>query len=103
MHEKHQLPTERQKEKLCEMLADAIDEMRALTSPRYFWDRSRKLEQVGELANAFHNLPREIYGWGTWDWDLFRERLCRYQCKYLGEDEAETGFVVMLDQIRNEP
>lgn len=96
MDSKYQLPTERQKEKLCAMLADAIIQMRALG-----WDG--EAAQVADLADAFHNLPREMYGWGRWNWDFFRLSLRHYQCKYFGEDKAESGFVAMLDQIRHEP
>lgn len=95
MDDKYQLPTERQREKLCEMLAQAIIQMRSLG-----W--AGQAEQIADLADAFHNLPREMYGWGQWDWDLFRLMLRDYQCKYFGKDKAESGYVAMLDQIRNE-
>ncbi|MEO6907613.1 MAG: hypothetical protein ABI210_06955 [Abditibacteriaceae bacterium] len=98
MDDKYQLPSERQREKLCDMLADAMVHIRALA-----WAGDAKHEEIADLADAFHNLPREIYGWGTWNWDSFRRMLQNYQIKYFGEDNADEGFVAMLDKIRNEP
>lgn len=41
-------------------------------------------EQAHDLAYAFHNIPKEIYGWGTWSVDVMRGRLAYYQTKHKG-------------------
>lgn len=64
------LPTEAQREKICDLIASAFIELRYLDG-----------EQAHDLAYAFHNLPKEIYGWGTWNIDVMRGRLGYYQTK----------------------
>lgn len=66
------LPTEVQREKICDLIASAFIELRYLDG-----------EQAHDLAYAFHNLPKEIYGWGTWDVETMRGRLSHYQTKHL--------------------
>ena len=43
---------------------------------------SRDGEQAHDLAYAFHNLPKEIYGWGNWSVESMRARLQHYQSKH---------------------
>ena len=50
------LPTDEQRKQLCELMHRAFVELLYLTG-----------EQAHDLAYAFHNLPMEIYGWGTWN------------------------------------
>ena len=39
-------------------------------------------EQAHDLAYAFHNLPVEIHGWGTWSVAGMRGRFRHYQHKH---------------------
>jgi len=80
------LPTEAQRKQLCELMHNAFVELRYLSG-----------EQAHDLAYAFHNLPVEIYGWGTWSIEVTRARLQYYQEKHaqnLGVD-----YVVLYDKI----
>jgi hypothetical protein len=65
------LPTEEQRVALCDLMHNAFVELRYLEG-----------EQAHDLAYAFHNLPKEIYGWGGWSPDGFRARLAHYQSKH---------------------
>lgn len=67
------LPTEAQREKICDLIASAFIELRYLDG-----------QQAHDLAYAFHNLPKEIYGWGTWSVEIMRGRLGYYQTKHSG-------------------
>ena len=90
----HPLPTESQKQMLCQMMHYAFVEMRALG-----WDG--KTKQVADLADAFHNLPTEIYGIGSFDWTLLRDMLQYYQDKYHVESYlGKFNYTLMLDKIR---
>lgn len=63
--------------------------------------RSLSGEQAHDLAYAFHNLPAEIFGWGTWSTSGTRARLRYYQSKHstnLGFD-----YVKAFDEIFPEP
>ena len=69
-------------------------EMRALA-----WDS--KTKQITDLADAFHNLPTEMYGIGSFDWMLLRGMLQDYQDKYHGEAYlGKRNYAQMLDEIR---
>jgi hypothetical protein len=59
------LPNDRQREALCDLMCRAFVDIRALG-----W--SGRAEQAADLADAFHNLPKEMYGWGRWDMAVFR-------------------------------
>lgn len=75
------LPTEAQREKICDLIASAFIELRYLDG-----------EQAHDLAYALHNLPKEMYGWGTWSVETTRGRLAYYQTKHsrnLGFDYVE--------------
>jgi len=80
------LPTEEERKQLCELMYHAFVEL------RYFNGK-----QANDLAYALHNLPREIYGWGTWNVSVTKARLQHYQDKY----EGGIGFdyVKFFDQI----
>ena len=84
------LPNDKQRRQLCELIHAAFIELRGIS------DNSH---QVFELADVFHNLPVEMYGWGTWRWKDLRSRLARYRSHFPlgGPDYAE-----MLDGIRME-
>jgi hypothetical protein len=85
------LPTEPQRKALCEMLAAALIEIRIAAGGGGGVDAL----QASDLADAFHNLPREMYGWGSWSVADFRGRLAYYQEKYPGGPD----YVKMLDTI----
>jgi hypothetical protein len=76
MSESH-LPTEEQRKALCELMYEAFVELRTLEG-----------EQAHDLAYAFHNLPLEIYGWGSWSNETMRARLQHYQTKH----QSNLGF-----------
>ncbi|HSS99602.1 MAG TPA: hypothetical protein VLK33_21350 [Terriglobales bacterium] len=38
--------------------------------------------QAHDLAYAFHNLPKTMYGWGHWNIEGERARLAHYQSKH---------------------
>jgi hypothetical protein len=48
------------------------------------------------LAYAFHNLPLEMYGWGTWSVAVTRGRLVHYQDEY---PTCGPDYVAMFDAI----
>jgi hypothetical protein len=83
------LPMEQQRQQLCEMMAWAFIEIRMLG-----WNGHT--QQAADLADAFHNLPREMYGWGGWWWDRLRDDLQRYQQQYGGSRDS----VAWLDEIK---
>lgn len=82
------LPTEEQRKALCGLMHEAFIELRYLEG-----------EQAHDLAYAFHNLPKEIYGWGIWSVEGMRARLKHYQAQH----HANLGFnyVVAFDKIFN--
>lgn len=91
------LPTEKQKEMLCEMIAHAFIEIRILG-----W-QNRSL-QAADLADAFHNIPKEMYGWGSFSWHIFEGMLRSYQQKY--HQEKYSGlcdYLLWLQRIKSEP
>lgn len=67
------LPTDEQRKKLCELMHHAFVELRYLEGGR-----------ANDLAYAFHNLPTEMYGHGTWSIKRTRGALRKYQTKYQG-------------------
>lgn len=71
------LPNEVQRERICDLIATAFVELRYLDG-----------EQAKDLAYAFHNLPKEIFGWGSWSIGGTRARLQYYQTKH----QANLGF-----------
>lgn len=81
-----QLPTEEQRKRLCELMHNAFIDLRYLTG-----------EQAHDLAYAFHNLPVEIYGWGTWSVAGTRARLLHYQEKY--RQNLGIDYVALFDTI----
>ena len=80
------LPDEIQRKQLCELMYIAFMELRYLRSG----DRSN------DLAYAFHNLPKEIYGWGTWSIKQTRDRFLYYQKKH---PNGGADYVALFDKI----
>ena len=68
--------TDVQRKKLCELMAFAFLEIRKLG-----WDG--KSEQAADLADAFHNLPKDMWK-KTFSLEEFRDSFLKvYQKKYL--------------------
>ncbi|MEM7791654.1 MAG: hypothetical protein AAF546_09660 [Verrucomicrobiota bacterium] len=87
------LPTEEQRIKLHGLVAAAFIEIRLLG-----W--AGESEQIADLADAFHNIPREIYGWGGWNVDITRAMLQSYQDKYHAKSySGTTNYVSLFDTI----
>lgn len=90
------LPTARQRELLCDMIHAAFVEVRVL-------GQAGLAEQAADLADAFHNIPKEMYGWGGFTWAGFRGMLARYQRKWRGSDWVSgPDYLAMLDQVQRE-
>jgi hypothetical protein len=89
------LPTPKQRELLCDMIHYAFVELRML-------GRNHHSEQSADLADAFHNISKEMYGWGGFNWDIFRGVLKQYQDKWRESDVCGRNFVEMLDEIRQQ-
>ncbi|WP_127559263.1 hypothetical protein [Saccharospirillum alexandrii] len=83
---KHTLPNENQRKALCELMHHAFVELRYLDG-----------EQAHDLAYAFHNLPVEIYGWGSWNPKDTRGRLKYYQSKHA--KNLGTNYVKLFNKI----
>ena len=91
------LPNDEQRQALCDMIHAAFVEIRSLG-----WDG--KAEQAGDLADAFHTTPKEMYGWGCWQLRLFRGMVQDYQDKYHAEDYfGKCDYVAMIDRIFGKP
>ncbi len=87
------LPNERQRQGLCEMIAAAFEEIRLLG-----WDG--KAAQAADLADAFHNVPREMYGRGKWSPDTFRRALEGYHQKYhVPGQSADRNYATWFDRV----
>ena len=87
------LPTESQRVRLLDMVARAFIEIRMLG-----W--SGQSEQAADIADAFHNIPREIYGWGCWNIRITRGMLESYQDKYHHMDySGRTNYVAIFNTI----
>lgn len=90
MHPDAKLPTDAQRRQLCEMMHHAFVEMRLLG-----W--VGKPEQAADLADAFHNLPVEMWR-DDFSFQLFRDAfLSAYQQKY--PEGRIRDYVAMLDEI----
>lgn len=87
------LPTDKQRIRLHDMVAMAFVEIRLLG-----W--GGRAQQASDLANAFHNIPREIYGWGLWSIGITRGMLQEYQDKYHHEPyPGRTNYTGIFDSI----
>jgi hypothetical protein len=81
------LPSEDQRRALADMLAAVFIELRCVY---------HRPDQVHELAYTFHNLPREMFGWGSWNVTAFRSRLVSYRDRF---PEGGPNYAAMLDGI----
>lgn len=80
------LPSEEQREKLCELIYWAFLEIRLIDA-----------QQAYDLADAFHNLPKEMYGHGKWSVPRTRAFLVHYQDKHRGK--IKYNYVAAFDKI----
>jgi hypothetical protein len=81
-----QLPTEEQRKAICNLIHEAFVELRYLEG-----------EQAHDLAYAFHNIPKTIYGWGTWSVEGARASLQHYQTKH--KENLGFDYVAAFDAI----
>ncbi len=88
------LPNEEQRKKLNELIALAFIEIRIIAA-------EGKNRQTSELADAFHNIPREMYGYGRFSWNNFIGMVRGYQDKYHVEDYfGKTDYITRIEEIR---
>ena len=80
------LPTAEQKQALCELMHEAFLELRYLEG-----------KQAQDLAYAFHNLPKTMYGWGAWSIAGMRQALQHYQ--NLHEKNLGVNYVNLFNAI----
>jgi len=85
------LPTDEQRVALCEMLSFALVEIRHLA-----W--SGEANRAGELADVFHELPRQMHGWDEFSWDQLRESIDSYQDRYKDQFSIY-NFRSLLDRV----
>jgi hypothetical protein len=78
------LPSDEQRRLLCDLLADALVDIRTADE-----------ERAHALAYALHNLPRIMWGWGTWSVPGQRAMLAYFQAKH--PDGAD--YVTQFDAI----
>jgi hypothetical protein len=89
MHPDSKLPTDAQRKMLCSMMGRAFIEIRALAV-------SGKGTQASDLADAFHNLPSDIWH-EHFSFQFFRNSyLIAYKNKY---PSGTFDYVGMLDEI----
>ena len=90
MHPDGKSPTDAQRQKLCEMIYQAFLEIRTLGG-------SGKAKQAGDLADAFHNLPIDMWH-NDFSLRFFRNAFLEvYQKKYAAGMARD--YVTMVDQI----
>lgn len=85
MEETIQRPTPPQVRLLCEMMHRAFLEMRLLC-----W--SGKSPQAAALADAFHNLPIEMFR-DDFNWTLLRHDLAAYQQQHQPTEHAHYDYL----------
>ena len=83
---KRDLQTDEQRRQLCNLMHEAFIELRYLTG-----------EQAHDLAYAFHNLPKTMYGWGHWSVEGARGPLVHYQEKH--RNNLGFDYVAAFDVI----
>lgn len=79
-----------QRDKLCEMMYFAFLEIRLLA-------QTGKATQAGDLADAFHNLPKEMWSEGFSLEDFREDFLVGYQIKY--PEQITRNYVALLDTV----
>ena len=82
------LPNPEQLKALLELVARALVEARNLAS------QEAPYHQIEDLADAFHNIPLEVFGWGGWSRCKARNMIAGYAEKY-----GREGYLVEFDRI----
>ena len=88
-HPDSRMPTDQERQELCQMLSFTLMEIRLLA-----WEG--KAEQAADLADAFHNLPGNLWN-DEFSFGFFRKYLEAYQEKYNGKTKCD--YVKKLDKI----
>lgn len=87
------LPKDEQRVRLLDMVAMALVEIRLL-------GLAGRAQQASDLADAFHNIPREVFGWGSWSTEITSGMLQTYQDKYHHEAySGKTNYVGLFQSI----
>ena len=90
MHPDSALPNDEQRKKLCDMLHHALVEIRMLGGGGHG-------EQASDLADAFHNLPQEIWR-NYFSISHFRQAfLVPYYRKW--PDRRPYDYIALLDEV----
>jgi hypothetical protein len=90
MHPDSQLPNDAQRKKLCDMLHNALVDIRGLAM-------AGRGEQAHDLADAFHNLPQEIWR-DYFSITHFREAfLVPYYRRW--PDRRPWDYIALLDEV----
>ena len=78
------LPNKQRRQALCKLISYAFTDIRS-----YAWEG--KYNQAAELADIFHNIPQEMYGYGLWDLSVLVEDLAEFEkdVRELSHDKIE--------------
>ena len=90
MNENDERLSDAQRDKLCDMMYHAFLEIRILG-----W--AGKAQQAADLADAFHNLPKDMWTENFCLEDYRETFLTVYQEKY--PDRSNRNYVAMINQI----
>ena len=85
---KDPLPNDEQKRALGELLHHGFNFM-----------RSANETEANALAYAMHNIPVQMYGWGTWNVVATRSQLTRFQAEHYKTPDRGPDFVALFDAI----
>jgi hypothetical protein len=88
------LPNEQQRMLLNEVVSDALVEIRHLC-------RAKLAVQAEDLAEVMHNIPREIYGWGGWSWQLTEGLAAEYNSRWANSASPPLfNYAARINSIR---
>jgi len=92
MHPDSKMPNDTQRKKLCQMLGWAFTEIRARAA-------EGQGKRASDLADAFHNLPHEMWA-EHFSFSIFREAFLKpYYRNWPTEHPHD--YLAMLDEIEN--
>lgn len=87
------LPTEKQRKLLGDLIHAAFLDLRLLGD-------AGEAQQASDRVDVIHNIPKEMYWWGAFRWELFLGMLATYQRKWRGVDRRSgPDCLAMLDRI----
>lgn len=90
MHPDSRLPNDAQRRKLCDMLHEALVDIRMLAGAGHG-------EQASDLADAFHNLPQEIW-YDYFSISFFREAFLVPYCRKW-PDRQPRDYIALLKEV----